>query len=138
MSEIIQKQIFLHKKKDKLNPLIFYASKYNNETKQTCCICDKGYSQTYNIKTKDDDSDVCDSETQELIVICRRCMISNRFDTKVKYRCITCLSFYKLKCHKCCAEVKIKNNILGRIKLLMSKITREDFLKEIKEEIAKL
>jgi hypothetical protein len=114
-----------------------YASNYITDEKKKCGVCKKCYSRSYNLKYKENDSTLVDTESKEPIHLCRKCMIVNSIDTKVKYRCECCHSFYKSKCMKCEKDQRMKNYVLDKIKVLLSKINSKPDLVEIKKEIEK-
>jgi hypothetical protein len=112
-----------------------YAAKYITNSKDSCNLCSKEYSRTYILKYMENDNYVVDKQNN-IISICRGCMIDRSIDTKVKTRCNDCGSFYKLKCQKCFKDNKLRNYVSNKIDLLLRKIQNEKDIEYIKSKVS--
>jgi hypothetical protein len=119
---------------DKINITNYYAAKYLTNNRSLCCFCQKVYCRNYKLKSIDKDEPLTIDNKE--VAVCRNCMILKGVNTKIKCRCETCGSFYKLKCKKCIKDNKVKEYTIKKIYILLGKLQSEKDVNEVKQKIS--
>lgn len=109
-----------------------YASKYITGTTTNCLchLCKKRWYRWYELKYVDTDINVVNDD-EEIITICRNCMIESSIDTKIKIKCKQCNSYYKNICGVCKKQEKTRNTVINKITILLKTIEKKEHLIEI-------
>jgi hypothetical protein len=113
----------------------FYAGEYSHSKKVKCENCNKIYSRSYKLKSYDNDEFIV-SDKNENVSLCRKCMITNEIETRVKKRCNMCNSFFKSVCQKCVKDKSLKERISMKVFALLNKLENPKDINEIKLAIA--
>ena len=121
----------------KLDTQTAYAHEFFDNPGARCDQCNSKCKKGYNLKYVSNDQSILKPyDLSSEYSLCRKCMIKNGIETKLKSRCIPCNKITrKSSCPKCQIDDKLRDDTIRKIKSLVSKIERQDHIVQVSDSI---